>query len=72
MLVRNANQWYKMGSNLTFILIAVLSIVRQQWDEVFSLVMPNEWYPYLMAVLAVLGVFARLYDQGLDNEKPVQ
>lgn len=67
-LVSNANQGWKMASNWVFILIAVLTVIQQEWAEVFSPIMPAEWYPYIVGALSLLGVAARLIDQGLPKE----
>lgn len=64
-LVTNASQFYKMGSNLVFFLIAILTAVQEGWLEIFSPVLPESWYAPMVAVLALLGVVARLIDQGL-------
>lgn len=67
-LVSNAAQGYKMASNIVFALIALLTVVQEQWVEVFSPVLPESWYAPTVAILAVLGVVARLIDQGLKDE----
>lgn len=66
-LVSNASQFYKMGSNIVFVLIALLTVVQEQWVEVFAPVLPETWYAPIVAILAVLGVVARLIDQGLEQ-----
>lgn len=64
-LVSNASDFYKMGSNIVFILIALLTVVQEQWVEVFSPILPESWYAPVVATLSILGVAARLIDQGL-------
>lgn len=64
-LVNNVSQFYKMGSNIVFVLIALLTAVQEQWIDVFEPVLPQSWYAPIIAVLAVLGVVSRLIDQGL-------
>lgn len=66
-LVKAAGSWHKMASNWVFIAIAVLTAVKTQWGDVFSAVLPDSWYAPIVAILAVLGVVARLIDQGLEN-----
>ena len=66
-LVSNAGSAHKMASNWMFILIAVLTTVKDQWEDVFAAVLPDAWYAPIVATLAVFGVVARLIDQGLDN-----
>lgn len=67
-LVSNASQGHKMASNIIFALIALLTVVQEQWVEVFSPVLPESWYAPAVAILSVLGVVARLIDQGLPHE----
>lgn len=63
-LIPEAKQWYKMASNWLFAAIAILSGVEAKWD-VFSTVLPEAWYPYVVAILAFLGIIARLINQGI-------
>lgn len=66
MLVRSHKHAWKMASNWVFVAIALLTGVEAQWD-VFSKVLPQEWYAYVVAALALLGIAARLIDQGLED-----
>lgn len=71
MFINEASQFWKMASNWVYFAIAVLTAVQEQWVPVFSNVMPEQWYPYVVAVLAVLGVFVRLLNQGIKAEGAV-
>lgn len=64
-LISTAGQWWKMASNWILIAIAILTVIEQQWIDVFSPVLPESWYAPIVAILAVLGVIARLIDQGI-------
>lgn len=64
-LIAESGQWYRMASNWVFILIAILTTLEQDWVPVFSQVLPESWYAPIVAILAILGVVARLIDQGI-------
>jgi hypothetical protein len=66
-LIPNAKHSWKFGSNIMFLLIAILSGVESRWEGVFSQVMPQEWYAPIVAILAVLGIVVRHIDQGLEE-----
>lgn len=66
-LISNAKDGWKFASNIVFLIIAVLAGVKEQWDDVFSAVVPNEWFPAIVAVLAILGIIVRHIDQGIDE-----
>ena len=67
MLVKEASQGWKMASNWVFTAIALLTVVQEQWVEVFSPILPEAWYAPTVAALAILGVISRLIDQGIKS-----
>lgn len=64
-LINEAGAWWRMASNWVFIAIALLTVVQEQWVEVFAPVLPETWYAPTVALLTILGVVARLIDQGI-------
>lgn len=65
MLIKESSQFYKMFSNWVFVIIALLTVVQTQWNDVFSKVVPDSYYPYIIAALSLLGVVSRLINQGI-------
>lgn len=66
-LISNAKDSWKFASNIVFMVIAILAGIKEQWDEVFAHVIPNDWFPAIVAVLAILGIIVRHIDQGIDE-----
>ena len=63
-LISDAKHSWKFASNIVFAIIAVLAGIKEQWEEVFSAVLPDEWFAPIVAVLAILGIIVRHIDQG--------
>lgn len=64
-LIPESGKWYLMASNWVYIAIAILTLVESEWVPIFSPVLPESWYAPIVAILALLGVVARLIDQGI-------
>lgn len=65
MLIKEASQSWKMASNWIYAIIAILTVIQEQWIPVFSAVMSQDVYMLTVLGLAVLGPIARVINQGI-------
>lgn len=67
MFIPEAKHFWKMASNWMFLAIAILTGIKEQWHDTFAAVVPDSWYPYLVAIIALLGILARVINQGIKR-----
>lgn len=73
MLIKEASQSWKMASNWIYAIIAILTVIQEEWIPVFSAVMSQDVYMLTVLGLAVLGPIARVINQGIKvpEKEPV-